>query len=174
VISREGEPIAREGQVCCPAPSSTSAKREEYTRDECLANNGTIVGDIGDGAILQDDYVCASNGLPPLGNIIQNKAPFAIESEVCCGGTDPSNTSAKREEYTRDEYLANNGTIVGDIGDGAIFQDNYVCESNGLPPLGNIIQDEESFAIEGEVCCQVGVNSTTPVVRDEVTRDECE
>lgn len=167
VIPREGEPIAREGQVCCPMPSNSTSSRNEYTREECLANNGTIVGDIGDGAIFQDGYLCESNGAPPLGNIVQTEEPFAIEGEVCCG----VGLTIARDEITRDECESQGGEIVGDIGDGAIFEDSYVCESNGLPPLGNIIQNEEPFAIEGEVCCG---KTTNQVVRDEITRAECE
>jgi hypothetical protein len=54
----------------------------------------------------------------------------------------------------RQECTAINGTIVGDIGDGAIFRDDYLCESNGEPPIATIVPaDGEPIAIEGEVCC---------------------
>jgi hypothetical protein len=173
VIPREGEPIAREGQVCCPLPDNSTSQRDEYTREECLANNGTIVGDIGDGAIFQDGYLCASSGFPPLGNIIQTEEPFAIEGEVCCEVGLNMTTPDGRDEVTRDECESLGGEIVGDIGDGAIFEDTYVCVSDGLPPIGNIIQNEEPFAIEGEVCCRKAVDVSNSGARDEMTRAEC-
>jgi hypothetical protein len=174
VIPREGEPIAREGQVCCPVPNNSTSQREEYTREQCLANNGTIVGDIGDGAIFQETYLCESSGLPPLGNIIQGEEPFAIEGEVCCESGLNMTLPAAMEAITREECSSLGGTIVGDIGNGAIFEATYTCESNGLPPIANIIQSEEPFAIEGEVCCGEEVDQTFTSARDEISRAECE
>jgi len=191
VFSNSGEPIAIEGEVCCGgtgdglAHTSETPDREEYTRQECLDNGGIVVGDIGDGSIFQEDYVCESNGESPMANIVQTEEPFAIEGEVCCGGqmimpisggldlndTSTSDNTTSREEYTRQECLDNGGVVVGDIGDGSIFQEDYVCETTGESPIADISQTEEPFAIEGEVCCGgLPDNSTS---REEYTRQEC-
>ena len=198
VFSNSGEPIAIEGEVCCGgtgdglAHTSETPDREEYTRQECLDSGGVVVGDIGDGSIFQQEYVCESNGESPMANIVQTEESFAIEGEVCCGGQQimpisggldlnetsiPDNTTT-REEYTRQECLDNGGVVVGDIGDGSIFQADYVCESNGDSPIADITQTEEPFAIEGEVCCgALDLNATSipdnTTDREEYTRQEC-
>jgi hypothetical protein len=141
--------------LCCPNTMPSSFfERDEFTRQECLDNNGTIVGDIGNGAIFQEDYLCESNGLPPIANILQDNAPFAIEGEVCCGLDDVNDFSEARDEATRQECIEDGGMIVGDIGDGATRRDDYLCESNGEPPIANIVPVEGTpVAREGEVCC---------------------
>jgi len=64
---------------------------------------------------------------------------------------DPVN--AERPTLTREECTSQGGTIVGDIGDGAIHRPEYRCES-GMPPIGTIKALEgEPISIEGEVCC---------------------
>jgi hypothetical protein len=143
------------GALCCPsAISPPFAQRDELTRQECLEYNGTIVGDIGNGAIFQDDYLCESNGLPPIANILQDAPPFAIEGEVCCGLEEDNEFAEFRDEATRQECIEEGGMIVGDIGDGATRRDDYLCESNGEPPVANIVPEEgEPIAREGEVCC---------------------
>jgi hypothetical protein len=206
-ISSSAVGVAIEGEVCCGASGDAdgdpiepavggdvdpvastpeSGERGNVTRDECEEQGGIIVGDIGDGAIFEDDYVCESSGLPPFANIIQDAngtAPIAIEGEVCCsvanatpadgGGDDVpvSNTTtggpeddtppltpgkSERDEVTREECEEAGGSIVGDIGDGAIFEAAYVCEKSGMPPIANILQDANGtapIATEGEVCC---------------------
>jgi hypothetical protein len=196
--------LADEGQVCCPNSTTTDGDDESdntnngtttaravYTRQECLDANGAIVGDIGDGSIFNEDYVCDSNGLSPLGNVIPNNAsePFAIEGEICCGGpltevdlsgggnmtaapSEKVDSMNERDFYTRQECLNVNGTIVGDIGDGAIFEVDYICNSTGLPPVADIVQSGTFFALEGEVCC--ADPSATVVDRMELSRSECE
>ena len=198
VVSNSGEPIAIEGEVCCGgtgdglAHTSETPDREEYTREECLDNGGIVVGDIGDGSIFQEGYVCESNGESPMANIVQTEEPFAIEGEVCCGGqmimpisggldlndTSIPNNTTSREEYTRQECLDNGGVVVGDIGDGSIFQEDYVCETTGESPIADITQTEEPFAIEWEVCCGgLALNDTSipanTTSREEYTRQEC-
>jgi hypothetical protein len=155
--------IAIEGEVCCGDGNSTMLP--EMTRAECTEMGGAIVGDIGDGAIHEPGYVCESNGLPPLGTIVDSSGPIAIEGEVCCG----DGNSTMLPEMTRDECAEMDGAIVGDIGDGAIHESGYVCESNGLPPLGTIVVNSGPIAIEGEVCCGYGNSTMLP----EMTRDEC-
>lgn len=68
------------------ASASTSAARPTLTRKECLDQGGSIVGDIGNGAIFREDYRCVSNGEPPLADIVPLPGePVATEGEVCCG-----------------------------------------------------------------------------------------
>jgi hypothetical protein len=133
--------------------------------------------------------------------------PRAIEGEVCCGGTgdgiilvtigeptDPvggddnttwaipislpiSSNSSQRAELTREECFNQLGYIVGDIGDGTIFDDSYVCETSGLPPIGNILPltmgESAVIAIEGEVCCgPMDASSICPNLNDDCMDQE--
>jgi len=67
-----------------PSDSGTSTSRPALTAEECAAQQGTAVGDIGDGAIHRPDYKCPS-GKAPLGNISAAPGgPMAVEGEVCC------------------------------------------------------------------------------------------
>lgn len=73
----EGEP----GEL----PTSESASRPSLTAGECEAAGGTIVGDIGDGAIHKPGYTCADTGLEPIGTITPEAGgPIAVEGSVCC------------------------------------------------------------------------------------------
>lgn len=63
------------GEELPPGPSTQGAT---LSVDECEAQGGTIVGDIGDGAIHRPGYTCPS-GRPPLGSV-----PLGIEGSVCC------------------------------------------------------------------------------------------
>jgi len=153
-------------QVCCPnndgppgdngLPLPDVADRDEITRDDCAQEYaGVIVGDIGNGAIFETNYTCESSGLAPLANIVQDMANgnIAIDGEVCCGpATEILESPAARDEITRQDCEDQGGEIVGDIGDGAIFRADFVCESSGESPVANIEQ-EDPIAIEGEVCC---------------------
>lgn len=71
-----------------PEPQPTDQQplqREELTSAECQAKGGSVVGDIGDGAIHKPEYRCA-NGQPPLGTIKAVEGePVAVEGSVCCG-----------------------------------------------------------------------------------------
>ena len=59
--------------------------RPRISGAECKASGGVVVGDIGDGAIHDDDYRC-SNGKSPIGTIVpQEGEPIAVEGAVCCG-----------------------------------------------------------------------------------------
>ncbi len=63
-----------------------AAERPSMTAAECEAQNGKVVGDIGDGAIHKPDYVCPESGKPPIGTITAEPgAPTAVEGSVCCG-----------------------------------------------------------------------------------------
>jgi hypothetical protein len=66
-----------------PEPEQTN-ERPLITSTECQGGGGTIVGDIGDGAIHRPDYLC-ENGQPPTGTIrAEGDEPIAIEGAVCC------------------------------------------------------------------------------------------
>jgi hypothetical protein len=68
-----------------PTPTPEPTDRPLVTSTECEAQGGTVVGDIGDGAIHRPDYRCA-NGQLPLGAITAEQGePVAVEGAVCCG-----------------------------------------------------------------------------------------
>lgn len=68
-----------------PPPVDTAAPgRSQLTSEECTAQGGQIIGDIGDGAIHQESYVCPSGDVP-VGNVVASgEGPTAIEGAVCC------------------------------------------------------------------------------------------
>lgn len=58
----------------------------EVSPEECEEQGGEVVGDIGNGAIFEEDYVCPTNGEPPFAVVVRGEGePIAIEGEVCCG-----------------------------------------------------------------------------------------
>lgn len=64
--------------------AKAAPERKAIAQDQCEAQGGSVVGDIGDGATHRPDYLCAS-GKPPLGNIAPAAGgPVAIEGAVCC------------------------------------------------------------------------------------------
>lgn len=64
----------------------TAATTTTMSNEECLKRGGTIVGDIGDGAIHRPGYKCESNGESPFGTVMpEPNGPFPIEGQVCCG-----------------------------------------------------------------------------------------
>jgi hypothetical protein len=246
----EEEP-SDEGEVCCGGGSAAAAAagaeqpRPTLTREECQqdARGGSIVGDIGNGAIFEPDYVCESNGQAPLGNIVDE--PLAIDGEVCCGppaaaavpfaaalpemtrdeclgisstrtvvvadddarGMCESSNGYKVEPlgsivppgfvgselccpllevppgdtaspllpfFTAEQCLSMNGEVVGDIGNGAIFEPDYVCKSSGKKPFAIIatfpFNEGAPVAVEGSVCCAPGNHNDEPPT---MSRDEC-
>lgn len=69
--------------VACPKNDEVT-DRPTLTADECRSRGGTVVGDIGDGAVHRPDYRCA-NGEPPIGTIrAETGEPVAVEGAVCC------------------------------------------------------------------------------------------
>jgi hypothetical protein len=65
-------------------PDESAPARPSLTSQECEAGGGTVVGDIGDGAIHRPEYRCPS-GAAPSGNIkAPEGGPVAIEGSVCC------------------------------------------------------------------------------------------
>lgn len=68
-----------------PATDDASDERPELTAAACEAQGGTVVGDIGDGAIHQPGYVCPDSGAAPIGTIVADPGgPVAVEGSVCC------------------------------------------------------------------------------------------
>ncbi len=66
------------------APADEATARPTLSAQQCEANGGSVVGDIGDGAIHRPDYRCA-NGAKPTGSISNPEGgPIAIEGSVCC------------------------------------------------------------------------------------------
>jgi hypothetical protein len=64
-----------------PTPSvdvPPAVERREMSAEDCTAKGGTVVGDIGDGAVHKPEYRCPS-GSPPIGRV-----PSGIEGSVCC------------------------------------------------------------------------------------------
>jgi len=64
--------------------SEEAAARPALTAEACEASGGSVVGDIGDGAIHRPEYRCP-NGAKPSGSIrAAGGGPIAIEGSVCC------------------------------------------------------------------------------------------
>ena len=66
------------------ATEATGEPRRQLSSEECEAGGGSVVGDIGDGAIHRPDYRCPG-GSAPTGTIrAPEGGPTAIEGAVCC------------------------------------------------------------------------------------------
>lgn len=69
-----------------PPTSEGGGAKPELTASACEARGGTVIGDIGDGAVHRPNYTCESNGQAPLGTIVpEDGGPVAVEGSVCCG-----------------------------------------------------------------------------------------
>lgn len=67
-----------------PGAPTEDAARPSITANACEANHGSVVGDIGDGAIHRPEYRCV-NGAKPTANISADPGgPTALEGSVCC------------------------------------------------------------------------------------------
>jgi len=65
-------------------PATGLAARPSISAEACEANGGSVVGDIGDGAIHRPEYRCV-NGAEPTASIqAAPGGPIAIEGSVCC------------------------------------------------------------------------------------------
>ena len=80
-------PPAAPSRAPAPAPApdeATETERQELTSEQCKAQGGEVVGDIGDGATRRPGYLCPG-GKPPTGNIAAPQGgPMPIEGAVCC------------------------------------------------------------------------------------------
>lgn len=71
--------------AACSKPQQEPADDEPLTAAACEAKGGTVVGDIGDGAIHKPGYRCSGTNAEPLGAIVADPgAPQAVEGAVCC------------------------------------------------------------------------------------------
>jgi hypothetical protein len=78
-----GDPVGPVDQV--DQPEDETVERPQLTAEACEAEGGTVVGDIGDGAIHRPDYRCSESGEAPIGSIVAEAGgPIAIEGAVCC------------------------------------------------------------------------------------------
>jgi hypothetical protein len=85
---------------------------------------------------------------------------LAIVATGCLGGThdDVVEPRADHTALTQQQCEERGGGVVGDIGDGATHQADYVCPS-GKPPLGDIEPAApDPIATEGSVCCLGAAN----------------
>lgn len=65
-------------------PPAGGASRPSLSSEQCEAQGGSVVGDIGDGATQRPGYVCPS-GKPPTASIAAPAGgPVNIEGAVCC------------------------------------------------------------------------------------------
>ncbi|HYO97554.1 MAG TPA: hypothetical protein VER33_23745 [Polyangiaceae bacterium] len=65
-------------------PSAEAGTRPSTTAEACEASGGTVVGDIGDGAIHRPEYRCPSGAAPSASVRPPEGGPVAIEGAVCC------------------------------------------------------------------------------------------
>lgn len=79
---------------------------------------------------------------------------------TACGGATPEpadptgSEPATGAELTATECKAQGGTVVHDMGDGAVHAADYHCPGSGKHPLGSIARGPDvEMADEGAVCC---------------------
>lgn len=138
--------IQGDDMVCCPAEEVAEtdeevggdfepAERDEVTRQECVELGGQIVGDIGDGAILQEDYLCEVDGEPPVANVVPlDDEPTAVEGEVCCGtASNTTGTMATTETMSPTDDDLGNSTMFPSAEGG----DTTGPDGNGSSMLGD-------------------------------------
>ncbi len=65
-----------------PLPDN-STQRPLISSQQCKTQGGAVVGDIGDGRVHRDDFLCP-NGQPPIGTIEAEQGKRSIEGAVCC------------------------------------------------------------------------------------------
>lgn len=119
-------------------PDAKPAPRPVLTEDQCKAEGGAVVGDIGDGATHRDDYLCEGTKAP-LGNV-----RIGIEGSVCCP---VGAATVEPTTWSEAECEAKGGVVVGDIGDGATGRPDFRCPS-GKPSLSRV-----RVGRDGGACC---------------------
>ena len=78
------QPVPSPGASQEPSATEDAPARPTLTAQACEASGGSLVGDIGDGAIHRPEYRCP-NGAKPSGSIrAAEGGPMAIEGSVCC------------------------------------------------------------------------------------------
>jgi len=82
--ARLSTPTLQDLNRCDTSLPTPSDPRPAITLAQCKNAGGSVVGDIGDGAIHSPDYRCES-GLSPIGSIsYPNDGPIPVEGSVCC------------------------------------------------------------------------------------------
>lgn len=82
--SPEAPPAAEPTPDAAAPPTEGAPARPQMTAQACESSGGSVVGDIGDGAIHRPDYRCPS-GAAPTGSIqAAEGGPIAVEGSVCC------------------------------------------------------------------------------------------
>jgi hypothetical protein len=68
------------------APSSTedTTARPKLTAQACEASGGSVVGDIGNGAVHRPDYRCPSGAKPSAEIRPAEAGLISVEGSVCC------------------------------------------------------------------------------------------
>ena len=137
IVPSPGEPINTDGAVCCgPSSGLVGTPTPPATAD--LPNNNNGDGNGGGGSNT-------GGVLPP--------------NVATVGAAIWNNVTMTRQECVDDVP----GVVVGDIGNGAVFQPDYRCESNGQPPVAVVIPTaDEPIATDGEVCCELADNDSPP------------
>lgn len=79
------DPVGEEKSDTDADPDGGTTERPELTAAACEAEGGTVIGDIGDGAIHRPEYRCPDSGEAPIGSVVADPGgPVAIEGSVCC------------------------------------------------------------------------------------------
>ena len=82
--STESPPEAQPTPEAAAPPTEGAPSRPQMTAEACESSGGSVVGDIGDGAIHRPEYRCPS-GAAPTGSIqAAEGGPIAVEGSVCC------------------------------------------------------------------------------------------
>lgn len=88
-----------------------------------------------------------------LGLILMTLTLAACTSNKSNNPESPGLGSAHSIQMTTNECAQAQGVVVGDIGDGRIHRQGYLCE-NGEVPLGTIVFiNSDAIPVEGAVCC---------------------
>ena len=126
--------------VQCFAPPCDVVADEQCTLEELNSGPTRCVEDFCGG--------CGTTRYDPAGNVV-------------CKSPTPSLPVVSVSDCENDI----GGLIIGDIGDGAIFNPGYRCDSNGEMPVGvviyQLIKDDggNMIPVEGAVCCGPGPES---------------
>jgi hypothetical protein len=80
------QPTSEQPDTSAGLPAGNPGPEASMTATECTDAGGNVVGDIGNGAIFEPDYVCESNGEAPTAQIkAEEGGPMGVEGSVCCG-----------------------------------------------------------------------------------------
>eukprot|EP00934_Nitzschia_sp_Nitz4_P002132 Nitzschia sp. Nitz4//scaffold40_size135432//109270//110964//NITZ4_003263-RA/size135432-processed-gene-0.49-mRNA-1//1//CDS//3329551276//2132//frame0 len=172
IVEEDGGSTAK---VCCgPEPF-----QNEDDIHNCVRQGGLVVVDESELAEMEaNDFVCDPM-TSTAATTADDEDPIEVIPTYCCLPSEPSEEGdpeqpsvdpVTRAEYTKQECLDAGGEVVGDIGDGAVFTNDYKCESNGLPPLANVVSSDLPIAVEGEVCCGAASGGDP----EYISAEECE